>query len=357
MQLSQNEIARYSRQILMPAFGLAGQEKLKSSSVLVIGCGGLGSPVLLYLVAAGVGKVGIVDNDVVDVSNLQRQILFVENEVGKSKVMTASNKLKELNQNVIIENYPSRITSFNAMEIVEKYDLVVDCSDNFQTRYLVNDVCEILNRPFVYGAIHQFEGQVSVFNYNGGCTYRDLFSSPPPEEMAPNCATSGVLGMMAGIVGSLQATEAVKVLTGIGEVLSGKLLLIEALTMNFRKIKIVRNPDRSTITELIDYEAFCGQNNFKLESISLANFKALAEHEVQLIDVREKVEYEVRNLGGELMPLAEIEKFVPQIRKDKTVVIYCQSGVRSRQAIELLQTKYGLDNLLNLEGGINAADS
>ncbi len=357
MDLNQNEIARYNRQILMPSFGLVSQEKLKNSSVLVIGCGGLGSPVLLYLTAAGVGKIGIVDNDVVDVSNLQRQILFVENEVGKSKVETASSKLKELNQNVIIEKYSSRFNSFNAMDIVGKYDLVVDGSDNFPTRYLVNDVCEILNKPFVYGAIHQFEGQVSVFNYNGGCTYRDLFSSPPAEEMAPNCSTSGVLGMMAGIVGSLQATEAVKVLTGIGEVLSGKLLLIEALTMNFRKIKIVRNPERKKITELIDYYAFCGQNNTNLESITFANFKALNRNEIQLIDVREKAEYDINNLGGELMPLAEIEGFLPRIKKDKTVVVHCQSGIRSQKAIELLQKKYGYTNLLNLTGGLNAADS
>jgi molybdopterin/thiamine biosynthesis adenylyltransferase/rhodanese-related sulfurtransferase len=357
MDLNQDEIARYSRQILIPSFGLESQKKLKNASVLVIGSGGLGSPVLLYLAAAGVGRIGIVENDIVDVSNLQRQILYDEKSKGKNKINIAAERLIALNENSIIERHPTRFSRFNAIKITNGYDLIIDGSDNFPTRYLVNDVCEILHKPFVYGAIHQFEGQVSVFNYKGGVTYRDLFSSPPPEEMAPNCAIAGVLGMMAGIVGSLQATEAIKILTGIGEVLSGKLLLIEALSMNFRKIRILRNSERPVITELIDYEKFCGLPNDALENISYESFIALNKEDVQLIDVREREEYDLNNLGGELIPLSEIESLLPRIKKDKTVVVHCQTGLRSKRAIVLLQDKYGYTNLLNLEGGLNAIDS
>jgi adenylyltransferase/sulfurtransferase len=218
----------------------------------------------------------------------------------------------------------------------------------------VNDACVLKSKPFVSGAIYRFEGQVSVFNYQGGPTYRDLFANPPSEEMAPNCATAGVLGMMAGIVGSLQATEAIKVLTGLGETLSGKLLLIDALGMNFRKVKIFKNTDLAPVTELIDYEAFCRSNDDLIESISFERFKELNPEKVQLIDVREANEYELDNLGGELIPLSEIKEHIPRIRRDGTVVIHCQSGIRSQKAIRLLKEKYGFDNLLNLEGGMNA---
>lgn len=354
MSFSKKELLRYDRQIKIPEFGLSGQRKLRESAVLVIGCGGLGSPVSMYLAAAGVGKLGLVENDLVDETNLQRQILYTEENVGKSKINQAEQRLKGLNEKVSIEKFSTRFDSSNALQIVENYDLVIDGSDNFPTRYLVNDACVLKNKPFISGAIYRFEGQVSVFNYKSGPTYRDLFASPPSEEMAPNCATAGVLGMMAGIVGSLQATEAVKVLTGIGETLSGKLLLIDALSMNFRKIKIVKNSDIPAITKLIDYEAFCSGDAEALESISFQRFKELNPEKVQLIDVREVNEYESDNLGGELIPLSELEQHIARIRRDGTVVIHCQSGMRSKQAIRLLKEKYGFDNLLNLEGGMNA---
>ncbi len=354
MSFSKRELLRYDRQIKIPEFGLKGQKKLRESSVLIIGCGGLGSPVSMYLAAAGVGKIGLVENDVVDESNLQRQILYTEENVGKSKIDLSEKRLKSLNGNIIIEKFSTRFDGSNALEIVENYDLVIDGSDNFPTRYLVNDACVLKSKPFVSGAIYRFEGQVSVFNYQGGPTYRDLFANPPSEEMAPNCATAGVLGMMAGIVGSLQATEAIKVLTGLGETLSGKLLLIDALGMNFRKVKIFKNTDLAPVTELIDYEAFCRSNDDLIESISFERFKELNPEKVQLIDVREANEYELDNLGGELIPLSEIKEHIPRIRRDGTVVIHCQSGIRSQKAIRLLKEKYGFDNLLNLEGGMNA---
>ncbi|MCR9062495.1 MAG: molybdopterin-synthase adenylyltransferase MoeB [Cytophagales bacterium] len=357
MGLSKEELLRYNRQIRIPEFGLAAQEKLKAASVLVIGAGGLGSPVLMYLTAAGVGKIGIVENDIIDVSNLQRQVLFSEGEVGKEKITQAKKRLNTINGNVDIEIHSTRLTRINALEILKKYDIVLDGSDNFPTRYLVNDACEILNKPFISGAIYRFEGQVSVFNYSGGPTYRDLFEKPPSQEMAPNCATAGVLGMMAGIVGSIQATEAIKVLTGVGEVLSGKLLLIDALSMNFRKIRIQVNPKRKEITELIDYELFCNPNANTLESITFDEFLKLKPQIKQLIDVREPDEYVLNNLGGELMPLSEIEQYLPRIKQDGVVVVHCQSGMRSKRAIQLLKEKYGIGNLINLEGGLNAARS
>lgn len=357
MKLDSSEIQRYSRQILIPGFGLEGQQKLKESSVLVIGCGGLGSPVLMYLAAAGVGKIGLVEDDRIDSSNLQRQILYNEDALGLEKIEEAAKRLKSINKNTIIEKFKTRLSSKNALSIVEKYDVVVDGSDNFPTRYLVNDACVLREKPLVYGAIYRFEGQVSVFNYHGGVNYRDLFPSPPPEDMAPNCATAGVLGMMAGIVGSLQATEVIKVLTGIGEVLSGRLLLVEALNMNFRKVKILRSVDSKPITKLIDYEAFCGFNNEEIKSITFAQFKKKKEEFEQLVDVREENEYELDNIGGELMPLSSLDDFVAQIKREGKVLVHCQSGSRSLRAIKLLQEEYGFTNLINLEGGLNAVYS
>lgn len=357
MELTQEEISKYSRQILIPEFGMKGQAKLKNSSVLVVGCGGLGSPVLLYLTAAGIGKIGIVENDKVDLSNLQRQIMYSENSVGRNKIEETEERLKKLNKNVNIEKYSSRLTAKNALEIVEKYDVIVDGSDNFPTRYLINDACVLKKKPLVYGAIYRFEGQVSVFNYLDGPTYRDLFITPPSEEMAPNCATAGVLGMMAGIIGSIQATEVVKILTGIGEVLSGKLLLFDALSMSFRKISVNRNPNLIPITELIDYEAFCGFSDSNLKRITFKEFKERRQEITQLIDVREPEEYTLSNLGGQLMPLSELELHLSEIKRDGVVVVHCQSGVRSKKAIQILSEKHGFNNLINLEGGINASDS
>lgn len=359
MELSIEEQERYSRQILIPELGLEGQKKLKASSVLVIGCGGLGSPILMYLAAAGIGRIGIVENDTIDLSNLQRQVLYSSENVGDAKIEEARKRMEGINGSVKIETYPTRLSSKNGLEIVEMYDVVVDGSDNFPTRYLVNDTCVLKNKPFVYGAIYRFEGQVAVFNYNDGPTYRELFPSPPSEEMAPNCATAGVLGMMAGIVGSLQATEVIKILTGLGEVLSGKLLIIDALSMNFRKVVIKRDLSLKPIKELIDYEVFCASKDKGLKSITYQEFLDLRETEaVQLIDVREKSEFEVSNIGGDLMPLSELDDFIGGIKKDNTkVVIHCQSGLRSKKAIKLLSEKHGFTNLLNLEGGLMAADS
>ncbi len=357
MSLTNEEKIRYSRQIKIPDFDLAGQEKLKSARVLVIGAGGLGSPVLLYLTAAGVGTIGIVENDIVDLSNLQRQILYNEQDVDKSKSKAAVERLKALNRNIHFEIYSSRFDSSNAVDIVKNYDLVIDGSDNFPTRYLVNDVCVLSKKPYVYGAIYRFEGQVGVFNFQGSSTYRDLFPNPPDEEMAPDCATAGVLGVMAGIIGNLQALEAIKIITGIGQPLVGKILLVDALSMEFRKIKVLKNPDAAEVKELIDYDLFCSSKENKIKEISYSEFLKMDERSYQLIDVREEDEFSSKNIGGHLIPLSALEFRFPEIKKDKTVVVHCQSGARSRKAILLLQEKYGYQNLLNLKGGINAADS
>ena len=362
--LSTEEYQRYNRQMLMPEFGLAGQEKLKDSKVLVIGCGGLGSPILLYLTAAGIGTLGIVENDTVDVSNLQRQIIYSSLSVSYAKIDETEKRLKDLNPFVKINKYTTRLTSENALEIIKNYDIVIDGTDNFPTRYLVNDACVMLNKPFVYGAIYRFEGQVAVFNYEGSSTYRDLFPTPPPPQQAPNCAEAGVLGVLPGIIGSMQALEAIKVIIRIGEPLAGKLLVLDTLSMQSRIIKIPKMPDTPKITELVDYEEFCGNYELRTGGVSLTNEESKFLHEIayqellqltdyQLIDVREPHEFAIKNLGGELMPLSELEKYLPKISRDKTVVVHCQSGVRSLKAIKILQEKYGFDNLVNLKGGVN----
>ena len=357
MSLSSQEYHRYSRQILIPEFGEKGQTLLKNAKVLVIGCGGLGSPILLYLAAAGIGTIGLVENDVVDESNLQRQILYSQAEIGKPKIEQTAERLTALNPLIKIEKHAHRLDSSNALQIFESYDLIIDGSDNFPTRYLVNDACILLNKPFVYGAIYRFEGQVAVFNYKNSASYRDLFPEPPTPEMAPNCAEAGVLGMMAGIIGSVQANEAIKVLTGIGQPLAGKLWVIDALSMNVRSFKIPKNPSLKPITQLIDYQEFCGLKSVNIPSISFEELCAWQhqKRDFQLIDVREPKEFDIKNLGGELIPLSEIEQHLPRIRKDKTVVVHCQSGIRSQKAILLLKEKYGYQNLVNLDGGLSAA--
>lgn len=347
--LTPEELERYNRQMLMPEFGLAGQEKLKNAKVLVIGCGGLGSPILLYLTAAGIGTIGIVENDKVDISNLQRQVLYTTSAVGKAKLSETISHLTSLNPLVKFNQYPTRLSAENALEIIEEYDIVIDGTDNFPTRYLVNDACVMLNKPFVYGAIHRFEGQVAVFNHQKSATYRDLFPTPPPPEQAPNCAEAGVLGVLPGIIGSMQALEAIKVITNIGEPLSGKLLVLDTLSMQSRIIRIPKMPDTPKITQLIDYETFCGLKS--ASDITYEELKTLANY--QLIDVREKHEYEAKNIGGELMPLSELEKHLPKISRDKTVVVHCQSGIRSQKAIKILEENFGFTNLVNLVGGIN----
>lgn len=346
--LTNEEYQRYNRQMLMPEFGHEGQEKLKRAKILVIGCGGLGSPILLYLTAAGVGTLGIVENDKVDVSNLQRQILYGTSSVGLDKIRETEKRLKDLNSLVQLNIYPTSLSAKNALEIIKDYDIVVDGTDNFPTRYLVNDACVMLSKPFVYGAIHRFEGQLAVFNHQGSATYRDLFPTPPPPEQAPNCAEAGVLGVLPGIIGSMQALEAIKVITEIGEPLAGKLLVLDTLSMQSRVIKIPKMPDTQNITQLIDYEEFCGlksQNEISFDELeNLENY--------QLIDVREPHEYAQKNLGGELMSLSELEKHIPNISRDKTVVVHCQSGIRSLNAIKFLKEKYGFENLINLKGGM-----
>lgn len=365
--MNKDDLLRYNRQIIIPEFGESGQQKLIDSSVLVIGAGGLGAPILQYLSAAGVGRIGIVDFDEVSLSNLQRQVLFNTEEIGQSKAKTASKKLSLLNPSIQFHVYESPINSLNAMELIESYDLVVDGSDNLPTRYLVNDACYLLRKPLVYGAIFRFEGQVSVFNIlktdgSRGPNYRDLFPTPPPPEMVPSCSEGGVLGVLPGIIGSMMANEAIKLLVGMGELLSGKLFVFDALDFSTFKLNIEANPDNPisgkhpTIKELIDYEAFC-MGAVKQESIKEISVQELKERldkgAVELIDVREDYEYEIANLGGKLIPLNKVLSRSNEIPKDKEVVMMCKMGGRSKKAIELLQ-KEGFENLINLKGGITA---
>ena len=355
MPLSTPELLRYNRQMLMPEFGQAGQEKLKAAKILVVGCGGLGCPALLYLAAAGVGKLGIVDADRVDLSNLQRQILYATATIGNLKVDEAQHRISALNPLVEVQKYALKICAQNALEIIEPYDIVIDGSDNFPTRYLLNDACVLLNKPLVYGAVHRFEGQVSVFNYQNQANYRDLFPQPPPPEMAPNCAEAGVLGVLPGIIGTLQATEALKIMSGVGQVLAGKLLLFDALSMTFRSVRIQANPDAPAIRELIDYEHFCGLNpTSTIPEISAAELTEWIERgtDFQLIDVRNANEYARQNLGGTLLPLPDIENWHARISRHRPVVVHCQSGARSVRAVQILSQQHGFTNLINLKHGL-----
>jgi adenylyltransferase/sulfurtransferase len=361
--LSAKEISRYARHITIPEFGMEGQGKLKKSKVLVVGAGGLGSPVLLYLAAAGVGTLGIVDFDKVDDSNLQRQVLFTVDDIGESKVQIAKQKLLKLNPHIEIKVYEEALTKDNALEIIDSYDIVADGTDNFQTRYLVNDACVIAGKVNVYASIFRFEGQVSVFNYldeNGerGPNYRDLFPEPPPPGMVPSCAEGGVLGVLPGIIGSMQANEVIKVITGVGNPLSGRLFLFDAASFTPRVLKLKKN-SQTQITELINYDQFCGispSDENKVKEVSVNELKALLDSnaDFQLIDVREPYEFEIANLEGELIPLADVLTSNEQITKDKQVIIHCRSGVRSANAIRALQEKFGYENLFNLKGGILA---
>jgi adenylyltransferase/sulfurtransferase len=367
---SKAELARYDRHIIIPDFGLAAQQKLKAAKVLVIGSGGLGSPLLLYLAAAGVGTIGIVDFDVVDDSNLQRQVLFGKNDVGRAKSRAAKSRLQALNPHIKIQLHNTRLTSENALQIVKKYDVVADGTDNFPTRYLVNDACVLLGKTNVYASIFQFDGQVSVFNYRDadgvlGPNYRDLYPTPPPPGLVPSCAEGGVLGVLPGIIGSMQANEVIKVITGVGTPLSGRLFLFDALNFETRTFNIKRradnplNGENPSITQLIDYEFFCGLKNpdeKPIKEITVETFlkwQALGEP-YQLIDVREPNEYETANIGGLLLPLGTVTEHADQLRRDVKVVVHCRSGVRSAKAIRALEAQYGLDNLYNLKGGILA---
>lgn len=367
--LTREELARYNRHLILPDFGMDAQRQLKAAKVLVVGAGGLGSPVLLYLAAAGVGTIGIVDFDVVDDSNLQRQVLFGKGDIGKRKVQAARGRLESLNPHIRLVAHDCRLSAENAMDILQGYDVVADGSDNFPTRYLVNDACVLLGKTLVYASVYQFEGQVSVFNQpdaagERGPNYRDLYPTPPPPGLVPDCATGGVLGVLPGIIGSMQASEVIKVLTGIGETLSGRLFLFDALHFEHRSVKIRRRDDNPlngtnpTISRLIDYELFCGLKTQEraVREISVRELLDWQERgeRFQLIDVREPHEYEAWNLGAELMPLSTLTNAAGQIARDIKVVVHCRSGARSAKAIRELEDRFGFDNLYNLRGGILA---
>ena len=360
--LSSAEMARYARHITIPEFGVAGQEKLKQAKVLVIGSGGLGSPVLLYLAAAGVGNIGIVDFDVVDDSNLQRQVLFTVEDIGKSKAETAKKRLEALNPYINITVYNTAFTKDNALDIIKDYDIVADGTDNFPTRYLVNDACVLAGKVNVYGSIFRFEGQVSVFNFlkedgTRGPNYRHMFPEPPPPGLVPNCAEGGVLGVLPGIIGSLQASEVIKVITGVGQPLVGKLFLFDVAAFETRTLKI-NTQQNIEIKELINYESFCGLDieEEPVKEVTVQELDRLKNlgSDFQLIDVREIFEYEIANIEGELIPLSTVKDNLDKISKTKQVIIHCKSGVRSTNAIKELEELYPFDNLYNLKGGILA---
>jgi adenylyltransferase/sulfurtransferase len=368
--LSHEEILRYSRHLLIPDVGLEGQRKLKASAVLVIGTGGLGSPVALYLAAAGIGHIGLVDYDVVDSSNLQRQVIHGTASIDKLKVESARERMLDLNPAIQVEIYNEPFTSKNALSIAKEYDLLIDGTDNFPTRYLTNDVCVMLGIPNIYGSIFRFDGQVSVFDAQKGPCYRCLFPEPPPPGLVPSCAEGGVLGVLPGTIGTLQATEALKVLLGIGEPLIGKLLLYDALDMSFDFVKLRKNPKckvcsvEPEITELIDYEAFCGVPSYDhdegavggdwdITALELADRLKTGRH-IRLIDVREPHELQISHLeGAELIPLGEMAGRMAELDSAEDIVLFCKAGTRSARALELLASA-GFRKIKNLKGGINA---
>jgi len=369
-ELSHKEIHRYSRHLLIPDVGLEGQQKLKAASVLIIGTGGLGSPVALYLAAAGVGRIGLVDYDLVNFSNLQRQIIHGESRLGDLKVESARDRLLDLNSEIQVDIYNEFITTENAFEIAEPYDLIIDGTDNFPTRYLVNDLCVLTGKPNVYGSIFRFDGQASVFFAEQGPCYRCLFPEPPPPGMVPSCAEGGVLGVLPGTIGSIQATEALKVILGIGEPLIGRLLLYDALDMSFQTVKLKKNPEckvcgeNPEITELIDYEDFCGMPAHDHDAGSAGkDWDITAEDlaaqlnegfDLRLIDVREPHEQEISNLdGSELIPLGQFASRLSELDSTQEIVLFCKSGTRSTRALEILVSA-GFKKVKNLKHGINA---
>lgn len=343
----------------MPELGEEGQLRLKAARVLVIGAGGLGCPVLQYLAAAGIGTIGIVDGDVIEASNLHRQILFNVDDLKQSKAETAAKKLRLLNPNININVHNEFLDSHNALEIISDYNIIADGTDNFATRYLVNDACVITGKMNVFASILKFQGQVTVFNHNlndqRGVNYRDLFPTPPKAGSIPSCAEAGVLGVLPGLVGTIQANEVIKLITGLGSTLSGELLTIDALTMNTFKLKLAMDPNQEPITELIDYELFCGTKTELDSEISASEFKKLKEsgEPFYILDVREQSEYDFANLGGKLIPMSQVLERSSEIPKDQKVIVHCKMGGRSAQAIEILKEK-GFDNLINLKGGIIA---
>jgi len=369
-ELSHDEIHRYSRHLLIPDVGLEGQKRLKASSVLVVGTGGLGSPVALYLAAAGVGRIGLVDYDVVDFSNLQRQIIHGESRLGDLKVESARDRMLDLNPEIQVDIHNQIFTSENAFEIAEPYDLIIDGTDNFPTRYLVNDLCVLTGKTNIYGSIFRFDGQASVFDARSGPCYRCLFPEPPPPGLVPSCAEGGVLGVLPGTIGSIQATEALKVLLEIGQPLIGKLLLYDALDMSFQTVKLQKNPDCKVcgsdpeVTELIDYEAFCGVPAHDHDEgsagqgwdISPAELHEKLDNgeEIKLIDVREPHELEISKLEeAELIPLGQLASRLSDLDSADEFVLFCKSGTRSTRALEILGSA-GFRKIKNLKGGINA---
>ncbi len=370
-KLTNPELNRYSRHVVLPEVGIKGQEKIKKSKVLVVGAGGLGSPALMYLAAAGVGTIGLVDFDKVDESNLQRQIIHSSKNIGMNKTESAKISINNINPNVKVEAYSEKLTSKNALEIINRYDAIIDGSDNFPARYLINDACVLLKKPLVYGSIFRFEGHVSVFNYDNGPCYRCLFPNPPPKNAVPTCAQAGVLGVLPGVIGTIQATEALKIILGVGEILAGRFLVYDALSMTFKELKLGKNKncpicgESPRIKELMDYEEFCNARNdeencLEDDEISVHQLKQMMDdHEdFVLIDVREEPEWDIcRIKGAKLIPLSQIAEgntdILESIEKDRKIVLYCHTGARSAQALRILRNS-GFKNLKNLVGGIDA---
>ena len=368
-ELNNDEVARYSRHLIMPEVGMDGQLKLKSASVLCIGAGGLGSPVAMYLGAAGVGRIGIVDFDVVDYSNLQRQVIHGTPDVGRSKLDSARDRLNAINPEVTVETHDVALSSENALELLANYDVIVDGTDNFPTRYLVNDACVILGKPNVYGSIFRFEGQASVFATKDGPCYRCLYPEPPPPGLVPSCAEGGVLGILPGVVGTIQATEAVKLIIGVGEPLINRFMIYDALRMKFRELKLRKDPDcpvcgeTPTVTELIDYEQFCGITGAATEDVSSEALDTTVEDlktridgkdEVLVLDVREPQEFQICRIpGSTLIPLNDLPQRLAELEGYKDMVVHCKSGVRSAKAVKLLH-EAGFSDAKNLRGGILA---
>ncbi|HYJ85681.1 MAG TPA: molybdopterin-synthase adenylyltransferase MoeB [Pyrinomonadaceae bacterium] len=367
--LSNEEIARYSRHLIMPEVGLEGQKRLKAASVLMIGTGGLGAPLGMYLAAAGVGHLGIVDFDVVDSSNLQRQIIHGTKDIGRPKIESARDRLSDINPYIEIDTYEARLTSQNALQLFKDYDIVVDGTDNFPTRYLVNDACVLSGKPNVYGSIFRFEGQASVFWAERGACYRCLYPEPPPAGLVPSCAEGGVLGVLPGIVGAIQANETIKIILRAEGILVNRLVLFDAWAMKFRELKLRKDPhcsicgENPTITELIDYEAFCGLSPDQhaelpqLEEITATELKRRLDsgNDIQIIDVREPHEYEIARLPGtKLIPLSQVVNRMSEIDSARETVLHCKGGVRSAKAIEALKAASFPGRLINLKGGISA---
>jgi len=367
-ELSNEEIFRYSRHLILPEVGLEGQKKLKRARVLLVGVGGLGSPAALYMAAAGVGTLGLVDFDVVDATNLQRQVLHGTSSIGKRKLDSARERIEDLNPNVHVEAHETSLTSRNALEIIGTYDIVVDGTDNFQTRYLVNDACVLLGKPNVYGSIYRFEGQSSVFATKDAPCYRCLFREPPPPGLVPSCAEGGVLGVLPGIIGTIQTTEALKLILGIGETLEGRLLLVDALRMKFRTLNLRKDPTcpacgTHEITELIDYEEFCGVRQAAAADAAAASgvpeitptqlaARISRGEDFDLIDVREPHEWEIARIpGARLVPLGTLVEALPTLDSAREIVVHCKGGGRSAKAVQQLQAS-GFRKVWNLAGGI-----